>query len=478
MKIFKSTDQSGQVIVIVGIVLIVLVVLVGLAIDSGRAYSVKAKLNAALDAAGIAAARAIADSNDEAGAAALTFFNSNYPTEYMHSTPIFCPPGGVPTINTDSSSGDTTITVWATADMPTMFMRVVGQDTVDVGATTTANRRAVDLALVIDNTTSLMMGGTDYSPMVIQRSKDFIDHFSETIDRVALITYANGATVPVHFTAGRGFNKQGVKDAIDAMYFGNPGTGDYQYTNSAEGFWNARHEINTATNPSNLKVIVFFTDGSPNTFSSTFEFDSDPDHAGSIFTGDSTSPNTPNGLWKHTVIKEEVSSPWDFGSSILNELTQLPTNYNPCNAGDSDDPHTNPDLTCTDPNEFLVLNPGHPRRPVDQYNQSGTWTQRRNRLWRRVNRAARNLVEDMAEAARMNDIHVYTLGLGTNLAVETGPDDEEGQYILMRMANDKDMVGDYLEYNPNQLEGFYCYAEDDLQECYNKLVEEIIRLTI
>jgi len=84
----------------------------------------------------------------------------------------------------------------------------------------------------------------------------------------------------------------------------------------------------------------------------------------------------------------------------------------------------------------------------------------------------------MAEAARMNDIHVYTLGLGTNLAVETGPDDEEGQYILMRMANDKDMVGDYLEYNPNQLEGFYCYAEDDLQECYNKLVEEIIRLTI
>ena len=66
---------------------------VGLAVDAGRAYGVKARLNAAVDAASIAAARALAQGADEdarianAQATAVRFFNLNYPTDFLSSTP-------------------------------------------------------------------------------------------------------------------------------------------------------------------------------------------------------------------------------------------------------------------------------------------------------------------------------------------------------------------------------------------------------
>ncbi|MCX7102801.1 MAG: pilus assembly protein TadG-related protein, partial [Methylobacter sp.] len=76
---------KGQIIVLFAISLIVLVGIVGLAIDSGRAYGVKAKLSASVDAAAIAAARGLAvgandsDRIENAKDAALKFYDGNFP---------------------------------------------------------------------------------------------------------------------------------------------------------------------------------------------------------------------------------------------------------------------------------------------------------------------------------------------------------------------------------------------------------------
>jgi Flp pilus assembly protein TadG len=506
MKIFKSIDCKGQVMVTVGIVLIVLVTLTGLAIDSGRAYSVKAKLNAALDAAGIAAARAVANGDDEARAAALTFFNSNYPTGYMESAPVFCPSGGNPTITSDPNTGDTAITVWATADMPTMFMRIIGQDNVDVAATTTATRRAVDLAFVVDNTGSIGGAGDD----VKARSIDFVYEFHPNFDRLALIKYAFGTEVPVKFTSDRGFDIDNVESEINAFNF----TGG---TNCAEAFWNAKHQLNIVNNPASLRVIVFFTDGVTNTFASTFKkageagdsYDQlhDKFHSGSIATQETA--HYAAGFWLHYKVKEPDPSPWYnpisgigyYVTDIEDEIKSLPRYYNPCIAdaiegGICVDPHTDDygsapsgvDCGCNDPNDdpntdpndlnvFNVLNESHPLRPVTQL----TFGFDRQELYEKINRASRNLLEEMAQKARQQGIYVYTLGLGGQLDDYMGPvmengQQERGEDLLRNMANEEGAG----TYNPNEPKGIYCHAAtvDDLGPCYNKIIEEVIRLTI
>ena len=58
MKSFQPAKQRGQVFVVIAISLVMLVAVVGLAIESGLGYLIKAKLNSAVDAAAVAGARA------------------------------------------------------------------------------------------------------------------------------------------------------------------------------------------------------------------------------------------------------------------------------------------------------------------------------------------------------------------------------------------------------------------------------------
>jgi len=502
MKIFNPTDCKGQVLVIVIISIITLVILVGLAIDSGRAYSVRAKLNGALDAAGIAAARAVAYGNEEAKEAATTFFNSNYPTGYMESTPVFCPDDGNPTITPDPTTGDVAITVWARANMPTLFMKIVGQDSVNVSATTTATRRAVDLAFVVDNTGSIGSDGPD----VRARSIDFVRAFQPNFDRMALIKYAFGAEVPVAFESDRGFDITTVESEINAFNFDGG-------TNCAEGFWNAKRQHNIANNPASLRVIVFFTDGATNTFASTFQkagetsFIHDRFHSGSIATQETA--HYAAGFWLHYRVKTPNPDPWNnpnysigyYVTDIEDQIKSLPQYYNPCIDGICADPHTiNSGGSCvcnndpnedpgTDPNNLevfnvLTTNPGLEDidlfRPVTQLSSNFD----RQELYTKINRASRNLLEEMARKARRQGIVVYTLGLGPQLRQTLGPDNEKGEDLLIHMANfnqtDPSKEFYNTNYNPNEPEGFYCYAEDtkDLKPCYDQIIQEIIRLTI
>nr|WP_241430378.1 MULTISPECIES: hypothetical protein [unclassified Vibrio] len=104
-------------------------------------------------------------------------------------------------------------------------------------------------------------------------------------------------------------------------------------------------------------------------------------------------------------------------------------------------------------------------------------------MYTRVNRVARNLVEDIAEKARTEDIYVFTLGLGSSLTSATGPDSEFGEDLLLRMANSSALLDDpdlSADYDPNQLEGVYCHAIDEeaLGPCFDKMLDVIIRLTL
>lgn len=146
-------DQRGAVMAIIGLAVIPLFAIIGLAIDTGRGYMLRSKLSYAIDAAGLAGGRAFDTDLREDDIA--MFFEANFPTGYMDAELL---PGN-PVVTFDDE--ENTITIEATATIPTRFMNVAGIYDMTVSARTVIRRelRGLELVLVMDNTGSMRSGG-------------------------------------------------------------------------------------------------------------------------------------------------------------------------------------------------------------------------------------------------------------------------------------------------------------------------------
>ena len=457
--------QSGQVVLLVVLSLVVLVGTVGLAIDSGIGYLIKAKLNAAVDAAVIAGARTVSQGSTQeeqrgnAVRAAHEFFNANYPASYLGSRAQLADP------NIIFDGGQVVLDAAATATVPTTFMRILDMSSLSVAATAQALRKDLDMAVVIDTTGSMNTGTVP--AQVRSNTKLFLSKFNQTLDRVALIQYAYGAVVRDAFQpTARGFDLASMNTHVDAFAFAGS-------TNSAEGVWHARDQLNRVIQTgsrSSLRVIVFFSDGAPNSFSSNFAFAPAGAcvTAGTISTGDGTTANWPTGLRYDNQIDQALpSSCWQqAGAAIANpaapsHVARLPDWYNAHNP--TDDPALR---------EFRIVDPTA-TRPVTED------TSTRDIAWKNVNRASRNLLEAMAEKSRSERIYVFTLGLGNALTVAAGPDGEKGEDILKCMANVPSAPARCVQGGAAQPVGTYCHAadENELKPCFDKLASAILRIT-
>ena len=117
-------DQKAAVLPYFAFGILALTSAIGLATDTGLGFLTKARMSKALDAAGLAAGRI--KSGGDITAEALTFFNANFPANQY---------GAVITKFTAVPSVDNQyITLEATADIPTTFMRVAGVDTTSISA--------------------------------------------------------------------------------------------------------------------------------------------------------------------------------------------------------------------------------------------------------------------------------------------------------------------------------------------------------
>ncbi len=146
-------DQRGGVMMIVGLAIIPLFAIIGLAIDGGRGYMLKSKLSYAIDAAGLAGGRAF--DTDLRTQDIMMYFNANFPSGYMGAQLA----AGNPLITFDDDAK--TITIVATATIPTRFMRVAGIQDMTVSARTVIKRelQGLELVMVMDNTGSMRGNG-------------------------------------------------------------------------------------------------------------------------------------------------------------------------------------------------------------------------------------------------------------------------------------------------------------------------------
>ncbi len=140
-----TCEKAGAIAVLFAILIPLLLGIAGMSLDYSQAYLVKQRLAQALDAAALAA---VASSTEEAEITQRVkeFFDLNYPEEKLGFT--FEP---YVYINGEE------VVVYGYARYDTMFLGVLGIDSIDVTASTTVIRevQGIEVVLVMDNTGSM-----------------------------------------------------------------------------------------------------------------------------------------------------------------------------------------------------------------------------------------------------------------------------------------------------------------------------------
>lgn len=475
-KRFDGSSERGVTLFYMAVCVTTLMLFVGLSVDSGRAYVVKAQLSKAVDGAALGAARML-NSGDPRGEAER-LFKANFPAGYLGTSSVTDPTAdpGFFSLETIPETGVNVITVAASAVLPTTFMQLANFEEVTVTSEAEATRRMVDLSLVLDVSSSI---GSRW-PAVRDAARTFVNAFDANSDRLALVTYGNGAEVRHAMPAGRGFDKAGLLADIPDWLPGGS-------TAMVEGLYRGWDELRTVPpgTQSGLRVLVLFTDGASNSVPGSFP--PNPGVARGLRTYDfpKNLPDPDNqthdsprivGLF-HTESGSQNPSysmtvPWD-STQTLAQVPYLPLASWHAHGRSGGIPTSFPlqtnSLTVdgaaqTTARGLRNWDAAAGRFPADVFN---------------INNAARNLLEIIATEARSDDgdypIRIFTIGMGELVRYLLGTMPEQPEEILMRVANDIRSP----DFDSNQLEGKYYYAETeaDVGPAFQSLQNQIIRLT-
>jgi Flp pilus assembly protein TadG len=151
--------REGNVAMIVGLFAIPLVIAGGIATDVGRAYLVKVRLGAALDAAALAVGSETNQTAAQMSTDLQNYFTANYPSTALGNNVTVTPvPAGA-----DLSA--TTVNYQAQATVPMLFMPLIGINSITVSVTAqTKKTTGLEVAIVLDNTGSMLCGPNDGAP--------------------------------------------------------------------------------------------------------------------------------------------------------------------------------------------------------------------------------------------------------------------------------------------------------------------------
>ena len=310
----KRSRKSGNVLIMFTLAMpFLLVPLVGLAIDGTMLYSIKAKLQAAVDGGAVAAAQSLSSGltiNAQTASATQTadqFVRANMGIPAMFDTKgvrLADKPGywGANTLN-DTTCGadgnpaigggnncivvaeDTTNTMLRTVqisvsvDIPLLFMRVLGMKKATVASIGTAARRDVVLVLVVDRSSSMSGRMANANAGAAY----FVNNFAALRDRLGLVVFGGSAIIAypstdwgkdVRTAVLKGpdvnFKNTGDSDASPNMLRSIGNITSSSNTGTAEALTLAYKELAAAAQPGALNVIVLFTDGLPNGISAYF----------------------------------------------------------------------------------------------------------------------------------------------------------------------------------------------------------------
>lgn len=239
-------------LVLVAVAMVTLLAAMGVALDSGRGYLLRIRLTRAVDAGALTGARTLRSGQDVAEEQARATAAANGVADGEDGVAL--------SVSFDENEeGEQTVTVSAERDLPTILMKLLGFDFMDVSAVATAAVPPVDLTLVVDQSGSL--GSAGAWDDLQDAAKQFVDQFDDEIDQMGLVSFQVRATTRLGMTDD--FTAP-VKAAIDDI----DSAGD---TNPGEAFRLAHAQITgPAARDRSAKVVVFFTDGRPTAIRGSF----------------------------------------------------------------------------------------------------------------------------------------------------------------------------------------------------------------
>ncbi len=157
-------NESGALAPVLAVATIPLVLAAGFAVDYGNAVSVQARLQAAVDAAALAAGREANLSESDLERIAQDYFNSNYGAPANSGTPSM-------ELTVDGSS----LQVTGTVTVSNYLTQVAGFDTTTISASSEVTKEAtgLEVVLVFDNTGS--MGSQSRLSTLKVAANDFVE---------------------------------------------------------------------------------------------------------------------------------------------------------------------------------------------------------------------------------------------------------------------------------------------------------------
>jgi Flp pilus assembly protein TadG len=268
-------DKRGQVILIIALMMPILILAAALALDSGNAFVTKSRLTKSVDAACLAGMKNLAQGQSTANTIATHIFNANYGAGAPTPTITF------PT----DAYGDQQVHVVASTNVQTTFAKLLFP-TWKVADAATATRGKLVMALVLDNTGSLLNNGG--AAAVKNAVPTFVNYFDDTNDNVSLITFGKTmsgntyTTSTVNFAMATNF-KSTITADINGLSpgggtFGTGGTYVSSYGPPIALADNQIASVPVVSGANTVRVMVYFTDGLVNALQDTFTCYTDATH--------------------------------------------------------------------------------------------------------------------------------------------------------------------------------------------------------
>jgi Flp pilus assembly protein TadG len=279
----NNREKGASLFIAIAALVWVVIPMLGLFVDLGILYSAKARLQAAVDGAALAAARALnlgQSTAEQASAAqqnAVNWFYANFPPGNWNTNSTVMNTGTVTVVNSPNQANLRQVTVTASTNVPAWFMKFLGFNSgTTLSLTGQASRRDVVAMLVLDRSGSMcsingvLQGqpcgegdGTACASM-ITAAKNFTGAFAEGRDQIGMLTFSDGYyldTKPVtNFQTLLGYsNASGSSNGdIDNITCAG-GTG------TAAAMSLAYNELYKLAEPGAMNFIMLETDGLPNT---------------------------------------------------------------------------------------------------------------------------------------------------------------------------------------------------------------------
>lgn len=223
--------NRANVAMIFALAVLPLILSVGVAIDYSRVAKARSEMQSAVDGTSLMLAQDAANlSAAQLSSAATRYFSALFQDSGTTSVAV--------TATYATSSAGATVLVSSTGNMATLFMSIVGINTVAIGATSTATwgNTKLRVALALDNTGSMASAGKMNA--LQGGAKNLIDQLSATASSsgdvyISIVPFANEVNV------GTSFKNSGYISWTNWSTFGSNEEGySCGSSNQAPGWWN------------------------------------------------------------------------------------------------------------------------------------------------------------------------------------------------------------------------------------------------